>query len=257
VAAVELLEKNRMRLSKEATLEDIYGETESLRLPVEPLSRKKTIVKFLREGGYGYGSLTEGELGSKILNLSWTSKGKSYTYGLENSTLYNAGYPLQRIVQMGRSDLLGMDFGQIEYVTFLTAEASSPAAWYSKADAGALQIPESATNAMFLNGKASSILGLPQKGLLVTLRGGRGPGEKVTGVWEKRFIEDSLPAGLEPLRILTVKSNLERLMDAAGGESYCAALATLKGFVLNLYCPANVKEAVSREVESLKYSYIL
>ncbi len=257
MATVELLDKNKMRLTKEATLEDIYSETDVLRLPVEPLSRKKTIVEFLREGGYGYGSLVEGSLASKILNLSWTSQGKHYTYGLENSTLYNAGYPLQRIVEMGRSGLLGMDFGQIDSFTCLAVEGSSPTAWYSDVEVGALAIPEPATNAIFLNGKAAALLGLPGKGLLVTLKTGRGPGEKVTGIWEKRFVEDLLPAGLATLRVLTVKSNLERLLGAAGDQGYCAAVATMKGFLVNAYCPAAVKDALSREVGSLGHSYIL
>ncbi|MFQ5907102.1 MAG: hypothetical protein ACE5JA_11105 [bacterium] len=255
MSKVELVGKNGMRLGPGATLGDIYGLTDKMRLPVEPMSRLTTIVNFLSEGGYGYGSLTEGCLASKIFKLSWVRGGKSYEYGLESSTLYNAGYPLQRIVDMGRSTLLGIDFGRITSVSFLGAEPSSPTFRYIDQDLEAVSVPAGATNAIFVNEKAASLFGLKRRGLLATFETG-GEGEEVDEAWERRFIEDSLPAGLETVRILTVKSNLKSLVDISGDDSYFLTLACLKGFVVNLYCSARVRTMVNEAVGSLKHCYL-
>lgn len=256
MAKVEIVGKNAIRLDSSASLGDIYKETD-LRLPVEPMSRSKPIVKFLHDGGYGYGSLTEGSLASKIYKFSWERKGRLYQYGLEGSTLYNAGYPLQRIVDMGKSELLQMDFGQIVSATFLAVKDSSPVVRYIKQDIEEFSVPAGAANAMFVNEKVASLLGLAGSGLVATFDRGRGTGEDAKMAWEKRFLEDSLPEDLETLRILTVKSNLKSLMDTAGVDSHFLTLASLKGFVVNIYCPAQARTKIDEAVGSLKHCYLL
>ena len=257
MAKVEIVGKRTIYLDSSANLKDLYKETDDLRLPVEPMSISKPIVEFLREGGYGYGSLTEGGLASKIYKFSWECKGRLYQYGLEESTLYNAGYPLQRIVDMGKSRLLQMDFGQILSATFLAVEDSRPEVRYIKQDIEEFSVPAGATNAMFVNEKVASLLGLAGSGLVATFDQGGGSGEDAKKAWEKRFLEDSLPEGLETLRILTVKSNLKSLMDAAGADSYFLTLASLKGFVVNIYCPAQTRAKIDEAVGSLKHCYLL
>jgi len=254
VASVELVAENAIRLTSSATLDDIYRQTDEWRLPVEPLSRLTPIIRFLNEGGYGYGSLTEGSLASKIFRLSWIVDGKSYGYGLDNSTLYNAGYPLQRIVDMGESTLLEMDFGQIVSVTFLAVEPSTLSFRYVGQDIEAISIPAGATNALFVNEKAASLFGLPKAGLLATFEVG-GEGEDARDAWGKRFVEDSLPSDLQALRMLTVKSNLKHLADIAGDDSHLLILACLKGFVANIYCTAQVKAKVNEAIGSMKHCY--
>ncbi|TET47547.1 hypothetical protein E3J62_01095 [candidate division TA06 bacterium] len=257
MAKVELSGEKTIRLDSSANLEDIYKETDRLRLPVEPTSRSKPIVKFLHEGGYGYGSLTEGSLASKIFKLSWESGGRSYEYGLEGSTLYNAGYPLQRIVDMGKSRILQMDFGQIVSATFLAVDSSSPVVRYIKQDVEEFSVPGGATNAMFVDEKVASLLGLTGRGLLATFDQGRSVGEDAKEAWERRFFEDSLPRDLEKCRILTVKSNIKALMDVAGADSYFLTLASLKGFVINIYCSPRIRIKIDEAVASLKHCYLL
>jgi hypothetical protein len=76
-------------------------------------------------------------------------------------------------------------------------------------------------------------------------------------LWEKRHIEDALPDGLQTTRVLAVKSSLPELLSAAGPESYALVLATLKGFVVNLYGPEQTAGAVKEKVDSLKHCYVL
>jgi hypothetical protein len=256
VATVELLD-NKIRLTQEATLEDIHNATDEWRLPVEPLSKRIAIADFLLAGGYGYGSFTEGSLASKILNLSWMKGGRSYHYGLPDSTLYNAGYPLQRIVDMGRSRLLDMELGRIESLTLLAVRTSIPRLFFDKQKVEEIAIPADAREAVFLNEKAASLLGLHGAGLLTASSGSTAGGEDAGDAWQKRFIEDSLPRGLSTTRVLTVNSNVEGLVDAAGMESYVIALATPKGFVVNIYCTSEIRETLSQKVESLKHCYLL
>lgn len=254
---VEIVGKKTIYLDSSANLEDIYKETDDLRLPVEPMSISKPIVKFLRDGGYGYGSLTEGSLASKIYKFSWECRGRLYQYGLEGSTLYNAGYPLQRIVDMGESRLLQMDFGQIVSATFLAVESSSPVVRYTRQDVEEFSVPADATNAMFVNEQVAALLGLTGEGLVATFDRGGGTGEDAEKAWKKRFLEDSLPEGLETLRILTVRSNLRSLMDAAGADSYFLALASLKGFVVYIYCLAQARTKIDEVIGSLRHCYLL
>lgn len=256
MAKVEIVGKNAICLDSSASLGDIYNETD-LRLPVEPLSTSKPVVEFLHDGGYGYGSLVEGSLASKIHKFSWERRGRLYEYGLEGSTLYNAGYPLQRIVDMGRSQLLEMDFGQIVSATFLAVKPPSPVVRYMEQDIEQFSVPAGATNAVFVNEKTASLLGLAQRGLVVTFEQDSSVGKDAKEAWEKRFLEDSLPEGLEALRILTVKSNLKSLMDAAGADSYSLVLACLKGLVVNFYCSAQVRAKIDEVIGSLKHCYVL
>jgi hypothetical protein len=246
-----------MRLTSEATLEDIYSTTDEWRLPVEPLSRRIPVVRFLLEGGYGYGSLTEGSLSSKILNITWSRNGKSYHYGLDKSTLYNAGYPLQRILPSGKSRILGTEMGEIECLTLLANQASTPVVHFEERDVEAIDVPADATDLVFLNEKAASLLGLSRSGLLVASPQGVASGGAAPEVWEKRHIEDALPGGLETTRVLAVKSSLPELLTTAGPESYGLVLATLKGFVVNLYCPEKTAVAVREKVGSLEHCYLL
>ena len=246
-----------MRLASGATLEDIHGATDNWRLPVEPLSRRIPIARFLLEGGYGYGSLTEGSLASKILNISWSRDGKSYHYGLEKSTLYNAGYTLQRIIDMGTSRLLGMELGEIESLTLLVGQVSTPTVQFRGMEAEQIVIPPDATDAVFLNEKSASVVGLNQAGLLIVSAQGGSSDGAAGQAWEMRYLEDALPEGLEKTRLLAVKSDLPALLEAAGSESYVVVLGTLKGFVANIYCPKQTKNAVEEKAESLKHCYLL
>ena len=257
MAKVELLGRNKIRLDSEATLEDIYSATDEWRLPVEPLSKRTAIADFLTQGGYGYGSLTEGSLASKILNLTWSKGGKSYQYGLPDATLYNAGYPLQRIVELGRSRILDMELGRIESLTLLAVEVSSPEFAFQKQEAHQIAVPSDANDAVFLNERTAALLGLDGAGLLTSFSHRKSTSGQTPEAWEKRFIEDALPRGLVATRVLTIRSNLTEMMDAAGPESYAVVLATLKGLVANIYCSSQTKGSLDQKVGSLKHCYLL
>jgi hypothetical protein len=246
-----------MRLNSEATLEDIYTTTDEWRLPVEPLSKRMTIADFLLQGGYGYGSLTEGSLASKILNLDWTKENRPYHYGLPGTTLYNAGYPLQRIVDMGKSRVLDTELGTIDSLTLLAVPAPARSLSFKKQDVQQMEIPADATDAVYVNEKAASLFGLDSAGSLIASSVAAPGGGDMGDVWQKRFAEDVLPPGLTISRILTVKSNLMELMEAAGTESYVIVLATMKGFAANIYCSEQARGALSKKVEALKNCYLL
>lgn len=246
-----------MRLAAEATLEDIYSATDEWRLPVEPLGMRIPISRFLVEGGYGYGSLQEGSLAGKILNLTWKKEGKTYHYGLDDSTLYNAGYPLQRIIDMGRSNALNMDLGTIESVTVLAVESSTPNVYYKEEKIDNIDMPPDANDLVFLNERAASLFGLPREGILVAASASASEGKKAEDAWSKRFIEDTVPGGLKTLRVLALKSNLPDLLSTAQEESYVLVLATLKGYLVNIYCSQQVESALREKVESLEHCYLL
>ena len=257
MATVEFLGGNKIRLDSEATLEDIYSATDEWRLPVEPLSKRMTIVDFLEQGGYGYGSLTEGSLASKILSFTWSKDGKSYSYGLPDATLYNAGYPLQRIVELGKSRILDMELGRMESLTLLAVEARAPGVAYQEQELSGIQVPPDAMDAVFLNERAAGLLGLGRAGLLTSMSHKRPEGGPAEKAWEKRFAEDALPRGLVPTRALVTGSSLTELMDSAGPEAYAVVLATLKGLVANIYCTPEAKGPLDQKVESLKHCYLL
>ena len=257
MAKVELLGGNKIRLDSEATLEDIHGITDELRLPVEPLSKRMTIADFLVQGGYGYGSLGEGSLASKILNFTWSKDGKSYSYGLPDATLYNAGYPLQRIVELGKSRILDMELGRIESLTLFAVEASAPAVAFQEQELDRIEVPPDAIDAVFFNERAAGLLGLGKAGLLTSVSHGGSKKGSAEKAWEKRYVEDSLPRGLVATRALVAGSRLAELVDSGGPEAYAVVLATLKGFVANIYCSPQAKGPLKQKMESLKHCYLL
>jgi|GEM_PF-7118054 len=235
---------NIYKISASATLSDIYQAVHNKALFVEPLSAKQTLKDFIIEGGTGFNSLQYGRLGKSICEISAVYDSKQFTYGLPFTTLYAAGYPLQRIIEGSHQNtLLNKKFQDISYVTAELKENEKINVLFKQSACIPFSPSPVALNAFFVNRAAAKVFGVKEAGFCSTI-----PAEYEIQdgwqrleetVWEKRFFLDSLE-NTEALRIFTQQSTIVSMFDEfnksfrKSKSSFFFALYTRLGVLLTL-----------------------
>ena len=158
---LEKVNENVLKLSGDVSLSDVYAGFPEYEFFVEPLSSKKPLGEFISSGGFGYGALREGPLNSKIFKVEWKRPKYSFQYGLEDSTLYAAGYPLHRIMAALPHDLYDKSLGEIQEVVIPVRAKEEARVVFESKDDVEFRVPPMARDILFVNDKAASITGLP------------------------------------------------------------------------------------------------
>lgn len=231
---LEKVNENVLKLSGDVSLSDIYSKFPEKELFVEPLNFRKPLSEFISSGGFGYGSLREGPFNSKIFRIKWKRPKYSFHYGLKDSTLYAAGYPLQRMTAALPHELYNKSLGEIQEVLIPIRDREEARVIYEPRGDVDLHVPPMSRDVLFVNDKAASIVGLPGQGVVVTY-----PPDAVSGseggdageFLQKRFIEDNLN-GTQVTRVLTQKSGAAKLHELAGQDNIFFALAVNIGLLV-------------------------
>ena len=231
---LEKVKDNVLRLSADVSLHDVRSRFPEYGLYVEPLSSKKPLSEFISSGGFGYGSLWEGPFNSKIFKIKWKRPKYSFSYGLEDSTLYAAGYPLHRITAALPHKLYSKSLGDIQEVIIPVADKEEAKVIYEPKDGFDFSVPPMARNVVFVNDKAASIVGLPGQGTVVMYKPDAAPesdGGDAGEFLQKRYIEDNLNG--DPVsRVLTQKSGAAKLYEMAGADNLFFALSINIGLLV-------------------------
>ena len=207
------IEKGIVELNGNASFQEVNVELGEYCLPVEPLSAKKTISRFIKEGGIGYNSLQEGTLGSKIFQMSSSFDEIKFTYGSKYKTLYNAGYPLHRIMEGPLfSKNMTKRFGHVEAVILPVRIKKKVKGSFRNEKIDQLHIPDNATNVFFINNFGAGLMGLEGEGFVTTFQDEIEVNYNFEKeVWEKRSFEDQIPANHVTMKYLVMKSRLEEI----------------------------------------------
>jgi len=211
------INENILKISGDASLSDIYSRFPDYELFIEPLSSKKPLKEFISSGGFGYGSLREGPFNSKIFRIKWKRPKYSFRYGLTDSTLYAAGYPLHRLVSALPHKLYNKSLGDIQEIVIPVRPKREFKVVYKPEEIFNFNVPSMAHDVIFVNNKAASLVGLPGQGTVVVYPSSVASelaGVDVEGFIQKRFIEDNLGES-KVLRVLTQKSGATRLYELA------------------------------------------
>jgi hypothetical protein len=202
-----------VELNGDASFKEVNAELGEYCLPVEPLSAKKTINQFIKEGGIGYNSLQGRTLGFSIFQMSSAFSGINFTYGSKYKTLYNAGYPLQRIIEGPLfSKKLSQQFGRIESVILPVKKNKTVEVSFHNIQLDQLHIPDHASNVFFINNFGAELMGLEREGIVKTYRNRSEANKKLKKeIWGKRFLEDRIPADHDTMKFLTMNSRLAEI----------------------------------------------
>lgn len=223
---LEKVSENVLKLSGDVSLSDVYSSFSDYEFLIEPLSEKKPLSEFISSGGFGYGALREGPFNSKIFRIKWKRRKYSFKYGLPDSTLYAAGYPLHRITAALPHKLYDKSLGEITEIVIPVRDKEEVKAVYTSKEIDDFCVPSMARDVLFVNNRAASIVGLPGPGVVATYPSDISPelqGVDAGAFLEKRFIEDNLNDH-QVLRILTQKSGAVKLHDLAGEDNLFFAL---------------------------------
>ena len=223
---LEKVNESTLKLSGDVSLSDIYSRFPDCELPVEPLSAKRPLRDFISSGGFGYGSLREGPFNSKIFKIKWKRPKYSFSYGLSDSTLNAAGYPLYRITAALPHELYNKSLGEIQEVLIPVRDREEVKVAFKSADSPDFQVPSMTRYVLFVNSKAASLIGLPDQGTVAVYPHDapiESEGADAEDFMQKRFIEDNLN-GTQVLRILTQKSSAAKLYELAGEDNLFLAL---------------------------------
>ena len=231
---LEKVDENVLKLSGDVSLSDIYSMFPEKELFVEPLSSQKPLSEFISCGGFGYGTLREGPLNSKIFRVKWQRPKYSFKYGLMDSTLNAAGYPLHRMVAALPHELYNKSLGEIREVVIPVRDKEDVKVVYEPKESADFHVAPMARSVLFVNDKAASLVGLPGQGTVAiyppdipTESDGQDAGEFL----QKRFIEDNLN-GDQVSRVLTQKSGAEKLCELAGADNLFFALSVNIGLLV-------------------------
>jgi hypothetical protein len=231
---LEKVNENVLKLSGDVSLSDIYSKFPEKELFVEPLSSQKPLSEFISSGGFGYGALREGPLNSKIFRIKWRRPKYSFSYGLTDSTLYAAGYPLHRMASALPHKLYNKSLGEIRELVIPVRDKENVKVVYEPGESPDFHVAPMTRNVLFVNDKAASLVGLPGQGTVAmyppdapTDSEGGDAGEFL----QKRFIEDHLN-GDQPLRVLTQKSGAVKLFELAGADGIFFALSINIGLLV-------------------------
>ena len=251
---LEKIDDNVLKLSGDVSLSDIYSKFPDYELLVEPLSSKKPLSGFISSGGFGYGSLREGPLNSKIFKIKWKRPNYSFSYGLTHSTLYAAGYPLHRMTAALPHDLYNKSLGEIQEVVIPVRGKEEVKVIYGPKESVDLDVPPMARDVLFVNNKAASLVGLPSQGKVVVYPYDAMPESESEGAGEfleKRFIEDNLN-GDQVSRVLTQKSGAAKLYEMAGEDNLFFALSIHIGLLVIVS-----GEGISAQLSEMPLTYSL
>ena len=224
--AIEKVNENVLKLSGDVSLSDIYSRFPDSELFVEPLSSQKPLSEFISSGGFGYGSLREGPFNSKIFRIKWKRPKYSFRYGLTDSTLYAAGYPLHRIVAALPHELYNKSLGEIQEIVIPVRNKEEVKVVYEPKEDADFHVPPMARDVLFVNNKAASVVGLPGQGTVAMYPPDATPeseGADAGEFLQKRFVEDNLN-GDQVLRVLTQKSGAAKLYELAAADNLFFAL---------------------------------
>ncbi|SPD74729.1 hypothetical protein PITCH_A320002 [uncultured Desulfobacterium sp.] len=208
------IDEGIVEIKGEATFNEVNAEMGGYCLPVEPLSAERTISQFIKEGGIGYNSMEKRTFASSIFQLSSsTSSGIKFTYGSKYKTLYNAGYPLHRIIGCPLSSIkIPQKFGQVEKVILPVNKNENVEVIFQTMGLDQLHANDNASNIFFVNEFGAELMGLKGEGIVKTYRFGHAEDKRPEDkVWEKRFLEDLIPADHNALKVLTMKSGLAEI----------------------------------------------
>lgn len=228
-----------MELNGDASFKEVNAELGEYCLPVEPLSVKKTISQFIKEGGIGYNSLQNRTLGFSIFQLSSTFSAIKFTYGSKHKTLYNAGYPLHRIIEGPLfSKELSEKFGRIEKVILPVRKNKEVEVSFNNGHLDQFDqrhIPDNASNVFFINDFGSKLMGLEGEGIVTTyLNPGKESLKSNMKIWEKRFLEDLIPDDHDTIKFLTMNSQVPEIYKVfnENSQGLFFALSVHKGILL-------------------------
>jgi hypothetical protein len=262
MAKIEWVADDIITVDAKSSLSEIYPQLGDKEFYVEPLSYKASLRKFIRKGGLGYGSLKEGTFTSVVHQIEF----ENCTYGLRYATLYNAGYPIHRMVENGPHDFCDIPTGEIRRITFPVRKRRNLKIYYQHRALEGMELHPHAEDQLFVNGFGADLFGLEKAGVIIACPA-KLPciGEEMPiNIWDNRFVGDGLPADHETIRVLTQKSNLHKakeLFDGAlekhspgeGGLFY--TLFTNLGMLLLLSGKPAVIGALRREIESLPMTW--
>ncbi len=212
------MNENILKISGDASLSDIYSKFPDYGLYIEPLSSKMPLRDFVSRGGFGYGTLREGPFNSKIFRIKWKRPKYSFKYGLMDSTLYAAGYPLHRMTSALPHKLYNKSLGEIQEIVIPVRPKEEFRAIYKPEDSFSFNVPSMARDVIFVNTKAASLVGLPGQGTVIVYPPAVTSelvGVNAEGFIQKRFIEDNLGES-KVLWVLTQKSGAAKLYELAG-----------------------------------------
>ncbi len=207
------VETGIVEINGNASFQEVNAELGEYCLPVEPLSAKKTISQFIKEGGIGYNSLREGTLGSKLFQMSSSFDEIRFTYGSKYKTLYNAGYPLHRIMEGPLfSKNLSKRFGQVEKIILPVKKKKNVEVSFHNIQLDQLHIPDHASNVFFINNFCAEIMGLEGEGIVTFYRNETNAKRNIEKkVWRNRFLEDRIPPDHNTIKFLIMKSKLDEI----------------------------------------------
>lgn len=205
-----------VEINGDASFKDVCAELGEYCLPVEPFSENKTISSFIKEGGTGYNSLQNKTLGFSIFELSSTFSGIKFTYGSKHKTLYNAGFPLHRIIEGPIfSKELSEKFESIEKVVLPVRKNKDVEISFNKEDLDQLLklgVPDYASNIFFINEFGAKLMGLESEGIVTTyLNPGKESLKSNINIWGKRFLEDLIPDDHDTIKFLAMNSRVGQI----------------------------------------------
>lgn len=254
---VVYMTEQTVRFEARLSLSELYAQLDGRELLVEPLSARKPISGFLAEGGLGFGSAAEGSFAASICRV----RTEQFEYGSDHQALYNVGYPLQRLVEGAPHALLknSLRGGSILDLTVYVRPRQERVAVFRRVSAAEIQPPTEADDVFFVNDAAARLLGLEGSGLVALYPKDLAPDEPAApGVWEKRFIEDSLPPSHAALKALIQPSRLAECAQRAeplGGVFF--ALFTHLGVLLLATGEAQALQQVAKEILSAPLTWKL
>ncbi|MBU4037355.1 MAG: hypothetical protein KKA35_13090 [Proteobacteria bacterium] len=251
-----------VELNGDATISDVNAELGEYCLPAEPLSAKKTISRFVKEGGIGYNSLRNGTLGSSIFQLSSTFSGTKFTYGSKYKTLYNAGYPLHRIIEAPSFfKEMTQKFDQIENIVLPVRKNKAVELTFNNGQLDQFNqnhTPDHASNIIFINDFGAKLMGLEGEGVVTTyLRYNQTNGEIKKGIWEKRFLEDMIPDDHNTIKFLTMNSRVTEIYKVFNENSkgLFFALRVHKGILVLMSGEKRQLDTIGESIRSIPLTF--
>ncbi|MFC1712554.1 hypothetical protein ACFL6S_02735 [Candidatus Poribacteria bacterium] len=231
---LEKVNENVLKLSGDVSLSDVYSQFPEKELFVEPLSSQKPLSEFISSGGFGYGALREGPLNSKIFRIKWQRPRYSFRYGLMDSTLNAAGYPLYRMTSALPHKLYDRSLGEISEVVIPVRDREDVKVVYQPGESADFHVAPMTRSVLLVNDRAASLVGLPGQGSVSVYpldAPTESDGEDAGEFLQKRFIEDNLN-GEQVTRVLTQKSSAAKLHELAGQDNVFVALSINIGWLV-------------------------
>jgi hypothetical protein len=250
---IESVDSDRIRVSGDVTLAEVYEALPSIELFVEPLITSQTLADFVAEGGMGLGTVPVGTFAGQICSLKGVYEGLEYRYGIGGAPLYNTGYPLQRIIEGPNGGLLKGKFEELTEMILRARAKSGRNVAHTAASAIDLP-PHGDDDAMFVNEVAARAMGLSGAGNVVA--------KKIDGAgddaWNKRFLLDSIPSGQEKFIALTQLSGAKELQSvhaARGGDGLFAAIKAHLGVLVVASASADGVKDLAHKADGLQLTW--